>query len=578
VKPGLETRSLPYVAALDGVRAIAVTAVLLYHAGVPGVPGGFLGVDLFFVLSGFLITSLLLRELGGSGRIDLGRFWVRRARRLLPAAFLVIAVCLVAAAIFLPGEAARTRADALAAFVYVNNWEQILADHSYFVAFQQPSLLQHLWSLAVEEQFYLLWPLVLGLCLGRLGRRWTIALTLAGVLLSAAAMALLFTPGEDASRAYFGTDTHASGLLVGALLAFAWPLGRFHAAPRKSAAALLDAAAVAGLVAVLAAMVTWHDVDPIVYRGGLLAFAVAAAVLLAAVSHPACRAGALLGVLPLRWIGARSYGIYLWHWPVMALTRPDVDVALSRWILVPLQIGAVVALAAASYRWVEQPVRSGRAGRALKEWLDRRAPRRRLAIAGAAALSVTAALVWAVGVWSPGERGAAFATTPTTAASSRIAPQATRHAPGRPLAVGASVMLASESALGRHMTVDAAVGRQASDVIARLERYRAADRLPRRVVVQVGENGPIGSDEIRALRETLRDVQRVVLVNVRVPRTWVAETNDVLTRAVKGWPQARVADWYDASAGADLLYDDATHPTPQGRRVYARIVRQALQG
>jgi peptidoglycan/LPS O-acetylase OafA/YrhL len=574
VKPGLETRSLPYVAALDGVRAIAVTAVLLFHAGVPGVPGGFLGVDLFFVLSGFLITSLLLRELSGTGHIDLGRFWVRRARRLLPAAFLVIAVSLVVAAIFLPGEAARTRADALASFVYVNNWEQILADHSYFVAFERPSLLQHLWSLAVEEQFYLLWPLVLGLLLGRLGRRWTIALTLAGALLSALAMALLFTPGEDASRAWFGTDTHASGLLVGALLAFAWPLGRFHSAPRKSAATLLDVAAVAALAAVVAAMLTWNEADPVVYRGGLLAFAIAAAVLLAAVSHPACRAGALLGVAPMQWIGARSYGIYLWHWPVMALTRPGVDVALSRWILVPLQIAAAVALAAASYRWVEQPVRRGDAGRALKDWLDRRPPRRRLAIASGAVLSLTAAIVWAVGVWSPADRGAAFATTPSAAAASRVAP----HIPGKPLAVGASVMLASQDALGRDMTVDAALGRQASDVIARLETYRAADRLPRRVVVQMGENGPIGSDDIQELRRTLADVQRVVLVNVRVPRTWVAQTNDVLSRAVKDWPQARVADWYDASAGADLLYDDETHPTLQGRRVYARIVRRALQG
>ena len=180
----------------------------------------------------------------------------------------------------------------------------------------------------------------------------------------------------------------------------------------------------------------------------------------------------------------------------------------------------------------------------------------------------------AVGVWSPADRGAAFATTPSAAAASRVAP----HVPGKPLAVGASVMLASQEALGRHMTVDAAVGRQASDVIARLETYRAADRLPRRVVVQIGENGPLGSDDIQELRRTLADVQRVVLVNVRVPRTWVAQTNDVLSRAVKDWPQARVADWYDASAGADRLYDDETHPTPQGRRVYARIVRRALQG
>ena len=572
---------LPYVAALDGVRAVAVAAVLLYHSGVAWVPGGFLGVDLFFVLSGFLITSLLLAEFGVAERIDLGAFWLRRARRLLPAAFLVIAVSLVAAAVLVPDDAARTRDDALASLVYLNNWGQILADHSYFATFQRPSLLQHLWSLSVEEQFYLLWPLALGACLTRLGRRWTVRLTLAVAVLSTLAMAFLYTPGEDASRAYFGTDTHASGLLVGALLAFAWPLGRFRATPRPGAAVLIDLGALVGLVAVVGAMVEWHDYDSVVYRGGLLAFAIAAAGLLAGVSHPASRVGAALGVLPLRWIGQRSYGIYLWHWPVMVLTRPGIDVAVSRWLLVPLQIAVSVALAAASYRWVEQPVRTGSARRALKAWLDRRPPRRRLAIATGTVLILALALVWAAGIGSPGQRNAAFARTPSLAASQPIAPERRRNDRPqhgqRPLAVGASVMLAAQSALGDHATVDAAVGRQADDVIGRLQSYRSAGRLPSRVIVQMGENGPVSADEVRALREALRGVKRVVVVNVRVPRTWVAEVNQTLARAVAGWSAARLVDWYDASAGANLLYDDATHPTPRGRRVYARLVERALR-
>jgi peptidoglycan/LPS O-acetylase OafA/YrhL len=577
--------ALPYVPALDGVRAIAVAAVLLYHGGVPSVPGGFLGVDVFFVLSGFLITSLLLAELNGSGRIDLRRFWLRRARRLLPAAFLVIAVSVVATALLLPADAARTRGDGLASFAYLNNWYQILADRSYFAAFERPSLLQHLWSLAVEEQFYLLWPLALGACLARLGRRGTVCATLAVAVLSAIAMGVLFAPGEDPSRVYFGTDTHASGLLIGALLAFAWPLRTLRAPPGRGAVVLLDVAAIAALAALAAAMTHWQDYFPGVYRGGLVLIALASAVLIAAVSHPSSRIGQGLGMLVPRWIGQRSYGIYLWHWPVMALTRPDFDLAWSRWALVPLQIALTVALAAASYRWVEQPVRTGDAGRALAGWMDRRAPRQRLAAVLATALAVGAAAVWVAGRggettnWPPlaSARSAAAISQPRSDAETPVAARPNDGDRLAPLAVGASVMLAAQPALGRHATVDAAVGRQANDIIGRLESYRAAGALPSRVIVQIGENGPIFADDMRAMRSVLHGVRRVVLVNLRVPRRWNDDVNARLARAVENWPEARLADWYRASARPGVLWGDGTHPNPRGQRVYARVVARALR-
>ena len=571
---------LPYVGALDGLRALAVAAVRLYHGGDAWLPGGFLGVDVFFVLSGYLITSLLLVELRGTGRIHLVRFWARRARRLLPAAFLVIGVCVVVAALFLPADFARTRADALASFAYVNNWHQLLADRSYFAGFARPSLLGHLWSLAVEEQFYLLWPLALGLVLTRLGRRGAVLLTVVAAVASALAMALLFTPGQDPSRVYFGTDTHASGLLVGALLAFAWPLGGTVSEPRPGARRVLDGAALGGLAVVLLAMATWQDYDPLVYRGGMLAVALATAVLVAAVVHPASRVGLALGVAPLRWVGRRSYGIYLWHWPVMALSRPDADLTWNHTLLLALQSALTVALAAASYRWVEQPVRTRSAERALKRWLDRRPPRGRLAFAlgalGALLLGVT--LVAARPVPAPATPPVATTHSAVAlAAPSRVVSAPRVASTGPALAVGASVMLSAQTALGRHATVDAAVGRQAKDLIARLASYRAAGRLPDRVVVQIGENGPLYGEDIRSLRLTLRGVRRVVLVNVRVTRRWNQEVNARLAELAGQWPQARVADWYAASAGAGLLYDDGTHPTPRGRRIYARVVERALR-
>jgi peptidoglycan/LPS O-acetylase OafA/YrhL len=577
------TRRLPYAPALDGVRALAVAAVLLYHGGVPWFSGGFLGVDLFFVLSGYLITSLLLAELADSGRIDLKRFWIRRARRLLPAAFLLIAVCLVVAAVFLPGDLARLRGDALAAFAYVNNWHQVLADRSYFSAFERPSLVQHLWSLAIEEQFYLLWPLVLGFCLAGVGRSGTMRLTAVAMVASALAMGLLFQGGADPSRVYFGTDTHASGLLIGCLLAFAWPLRTPRSQPRGHAALVLDVAAVAAVAAIVAAITTMHDYDPLVYRGGLFAVSLATAVLIAAVVHPACHAGRVLGTAPLRWIGERSYGIYLWHWPVMALSRPGTDIDWSRWVLVPLQIAVTVAIAAASYRWVERPVRTGTATRDLRAWLDRRAPRHRLAIVLGALAAAASMIAWVATVNTPTTPASQLASARSAAATAdpTPAPAAEPRTPSehrRPLAVGASVMLAAEPALGRFATVDAAVARQPHDLIARVESYRRADRLPADVIVQVGENGPVWSDDMRALRHALRGTARVVLVNVRVPRSWTGEVNETIARAAASWPQARVADWHRASGRRGVLYDDATHPTPSGRRVYARVVRRALSG
>jgi peptidoglycan/LPS O-acetylase OafA/YrhL len=571
-------RRLPHAPALDGLRAFAVAGVLLYHGGVAWMPGGFLGVDVFFVLSGYLITSLLLAEWMSTRRIDLKRFWLRRARRLLPAAVLVILVALLVVAVFLPGDAARMRGDALASLLYVNNWNAILADHSYFSAFERPSLLQHLWSLAVEEQFYLLWPIALGGGLVLLGRARLAAVIVALALVSATLMAWLYEPGHDPTRVYFGTDTHALPLLAGALLAFAWPLGRMGEPPARSARVVIDAVAAVSLAGLVVAMIRWHDYDPGLYPGGIALAALLSAALIAAVVHPSCRVGRGLGWGPLRWIGDRSYGIYLWHWPVMALTRPDLDVPWSRWVLVPTQIALTVALAAASYRWLEMPVRTGELQQRVKGWMARRPPRGRLAVAGATAATCVAAVVWIAALPAPSSP-ARPPLPPASLAAAQSRPA--ESAPSAPLAVGASVMLAAapelHRRLGRDAVVDAAIARQPRDLLARLEAYRRAGALPGRVAVQLGENGPVWSSDIRRLREALRGVPRVVLVNVRVPRSWESQVNETLAEAVAGWPEAVLADWHEASRAAGLLYGDGTHPDPKGQRLYSRLVARAFE-
>jgi peptidoglycan/LPS O-acetylase OafA/YrhL len=609
---------LPYAPGLDGIRAIAVFGVVMYHARVSWLPGGFLGVDLFFVLSGFLITSLLLAERRRSGRIDLGRFWLGRARRLLPAALLVIAVCLVVVAVFYPGDLATLRGDALASVLYINNWHQILASHSYFAAFGRPSLLQHFWSLSVEEQFYLIWPLVLagGLAIGRRGLVICVAICVA--IASIALMAVLYHPGADPSRVYYGTDTRVEALMIGALLAFAWPLGQMTRPAGRGASLVLDAIGLAGLVGVILAMRGWHDYDSFLYDGGFAIVALAGAALIAAAAHPASRIALALGAAPLRWIGQRSYGIYLWHWPVMALTRPRIDLRWSSWILVSAQVGVTLILAALSFRFVEMPIRRGEAWPAVRGWLDRARPRARLAAMGGGVAAVglllaSAAIVPAVASAPPDHvLASAAAGAPASALSlsgshdpQRGATSANARAPhagktangaasgpsaaggvgatgalpaGQVLAVGASVMLAAEGSLEQllHARVDAAVGRQPVDIIDRLEAYRAAGALPRNVVVQIGDNGPVYYADMMRLEQVLRGVRHVVLVNVREPTSWQDEVNAMLTQTVRTWPQATVADWLTASSNPDLTYDGA-HPDDAGGVVYANLVARALE-
>lgn len=376
-QPVTSEQRLPYFAGLDGLRALAVIAVLLYHADLP-IAGGFLGVETFFALSGFLITGLLLAEWRQHGRINLQAFWLRRARRLLPALFFLLAGTLLYAGLAFRGGLGELRGDTLAALAYVMNWRLIVAGQSYFDPMLRPSLLQHLWSLAIEEQFYLLWPLTFVAGMRFLRATGLLVMITIAALGSTALVAVLYRPGADPSRLYYGTDTRAAGLLLGAALAFIWTRFQCLRAPGRSTGLLLDGGGLLALSGLLSCFIWLSERHPLLYPGGFALISILTTLVIAALIHPSTQlVPRLLGSGPLRWIGLRSYGLYLWHWPVFMVTRPYSDVPLDGLPLLALRFAIVGVLVELSYRFVELPVRHGALGRAwarLQSWAEHRAP------------------------------------------------------------------------------------------------------------------------------------------------------------------------------------------------------------
>jgi len=394
-----------YLPGLDGLRALALLAVLVYHARPGWLPGGFLGVEVFFVISGFIITRGLLQEWQDRGRISLRAFWLRRARRLLPALFLLLVAVMAYASLFEPEAVAGLRGDVLAALAYVTNWHLILGNQSYFEGFSKPSMLRHLWSLAVEEQFYVVWPIFLAFCLPILKKNMTFVLIIAATIAASVAMALLYEPGRDASRVYYGTDTRAASLLSGAALAFLLSSRTFDSRIPRLLVALAGVAALTGLVVAACLL---DEGGAFLYRGGFLGVSLLTTLAILAVTRPG-RLSRLLGCAPLRWLGVRSYGMYLWHWPIFLLTWPSQ----AGIVIVGGQVLAVIIIAALSYELFEKPIREGALARRWSDLRDWRGLNVRyqsaLAVGGSVAVALVVSLGLVAAMAKPPERPGYFA-------------------------------------------------------------------------------------------------------------------------------------------------------------------------
>jgi peptidoglycan/LPS O-acetylase OafA/YrhL len=627
--PTPERRGLRHLPALDGLRAIAVLSVVGYHADVRALRGGFLGVDVFFVVSGFLITALLLQEVAAGGHVDLRSFWARRLRRLVPALAVFLLVCSMFWYLFHRSELLRIRAQFAAAAGYASNWYLIATKGSYFAHLGRPSPLLHLWSLAVEEQFYLVWPLLIGLiCRTRIVRHRNalVVLFLTLGLGSSTLMSLLYRHGQslrarsDPSRVYFGTDTRLTGLAIGAALAALLQanLGRDLAeAPGHTWAKtawplwwsrLREGIGMAAAIGVGISLATTNDNEPLLYQGGFFGFSVLTAFLIAATVSPTSPIlGPALSWQPLRIIGTRAYGIYLWHWPAVVLTRPGIDVHFNSAAVLAIRVIAPLLLAELSYRIIETPLRyrspqvPTRHGvlTQLRQGLTAAIV---VAIAGlttflivsadASTASTAGAHNREAGVEESIRAGQSFLSTrnsltvpdvsalpvstpssnpldssATAVATPTIPTETTLPSPVRKgipvLVFGDSVMVGASpaiaKALGRNVRIEAEVGRQLVDSPPLL-RKSLEQNFPEVLIVNLGNNGPGDPDSLQKILQISSAVPLVIVSTVKVPKPWEASVNRQIFTEVSSHPNVVIYDWNTiATRNRSLLYSDNIH-------------------
>ena len=644
---------LPYLPGLDGLRAIAVVAVMVYHANHEWLSGGFLGVEVFFVISGYLITLLLIGEYSREGHIKLAQFWKRRFRRLLPPLLVVLAGLAVYMAAFRRTPMGRTRGDFAGGLFYVSNWYQIIVGQGY-TANEAFVPLRHLWSLAVEEQFYLIWPLVMvAVLIRRFGRDLPrVALWFAGISVAVAiGVALLFHSGDVAATCtadqrqgywtllgrcvsinealYLGTISRAGGLLLGAAFAMVWRPMAILRGPLRDKAHVLDAIGLLGLA--LLGWLTWTlwlseggrqfgiRFDPALFRGGFVLTGVATLMVIAAVTHQRSLLGRGLGMPVLNWIGTRSYGLYLYHWPIYQIIRGEAGLALKPAEFI-LAIALTLPITEASYRYVELPIRQGRIGEMLR---DRRRPRsaspglvqrrRRVIIAslvvagivGFAGVSIALAPNRCVGqvecdlanatrtspspspqdsspvdtVVPTSDGGGAVVTPQTTNSTTSSSSTTTTTIPvdqRPPYAIGESVMLGAKSQLeAKGFKVDAAESRQGKELVDVLAHLRAAAQLGNIVVIHIGTNGEVSDETFAAIMANLppNEVKTVWFLTVRANLAWVDGNNARIVALPCKYPNVSVGYWADFVPNIAGMSKDGVHlKTNEAKQAYADLI------
>lgn len=623
-----------YIPALDGLRTLAVVAVVLYHLNLTWAQGGLLGVTIFFVLSGYLITRLLINEIAKTGRIDLKSFWIRRIRRLFPAVVTVVVVTCALCTVFNHVMLTKMRPDILPSLLFFNNWWQILHNVSYFNALGDPSPLTHFWSLAIEEQFYLIWPpLLLAMVSMHMSKPNTRRVVLGLAAVSAVAMMVLYNPATDPSRVYYGTDTRVFSLLLGAWMAFIpdrdlaparlvrhLGLDRLAGADKHdksksntaeaattkpselarfwSSPASIDLLGVVGLVGLAAMVALTNGYTAFQYRGGTLLCSILTLMVIAACVQPQGMVARALAAEPLVWIGKRSYSIYLWHYPLLLLMNPVANINDTPWWHYILQVLLVVAAAECSYRFIETPFRKGAFGRTVSELRDGTATpagwvRAHIPTCAACAVVLVVALgglVFVPDTSALSGEGAEILNKEAKNAKpqdQQAADDTDKDDDGFPdgaydlLMIGDSVSLRAVDAFDGvfpHSHIDAEKGRQFDVGRETFEGYIQQNLAGRIVVFALGTNGLVTDDQIDAIMADAGSKRIVVFVNTRSPQPWVGQTNQALANAAKRYKNVRVVDWYGYSANRNELFDgDGTHLSTTGVTEYLKLIHDAVK-
>ncbi|AJG91189.1 acetyltransferase (plasmid) [Bacillus tropicus] len=592
-----------YMVGLDSLRGLAILGVILYHINFNWMPGGFLGVTVFFVLSGYLITDILAMEWKRNKRIDLKKFWLSRARRLLPGMLVMLVITLAWITIFHSSLLGKMRGDSIAALFYVSNWWYIYHKLSYFDNFNQISPLNHFWSLAVEEQFYVVWPFIISLGLYYIKKQSRMILLIClGAFASALAMAILYEPGVDPSRIYYGTDTRAFSLLIGAVLALVWPSNRLANKIIPKARFILDVVGGIALIIILVMFWKTNQYDPFLYKGGMVLLSIATALLVANLAHPASRIAQFLRFRPLRWVGIRSYGIYLWHYPILTLTTPKVNAGDFSIIRAILQFLLIILIAQISWKFIEKPIRQG----ALRniQFKNLRLQNVTLGVKLALVCSLFFTSIAVLGLSNASKAKGNYQQDKVEAVQTQPAPhpvavwekpnqetplnqgeskEVNSSHPKNPLtvtAIGDSVMIDITPYLKNtfpDIRIDAQIGRQLSKAIPVVEQLKNEGNLGNYVIIGLGTNGAFTTEQLVSLIKLIGNERKIIFINTRVPRPWESIVNERLKVTVTKYPNVTLVDWYTASAGKkDYFAPDGVHLTNVGAEAYAVLVAKAV--
>jgi peptidoglycan/LPS O-acetylase OafA/YrhL len=573
-----------HISSIDGLRAIAVTAVVLYHLGISWIPGGFLGVDLFFVISGYVITRLILDSINQSSALDLRAFYAARLRRIYPG-FLFMVICtIIFIGVWAPEAIKRFLSDLPYALSGTINWLLVARHQDYFETIGRPPLLQHTWSLAVELQFYLIWPIILLTVLKYFGKKniARIALIIAmvsGTTLFFVSLQLDQSNAQQISHIYFGTDTHSLGLFLGSALAVSWIPQNLSADIEKRAQDVIDGIGVVGLLGLISTFLFIEESNASLYRVAFPLAGIFGCLVIISLVHPASRFAPIISTAPFRWVGQRSYGIYIWHWVIFQVTRPSVDLSGQTWALYLARVLLVLALADISLRWVEIPFRQG----LVQDWF-RGMKYRSAKVQLRQKISVISSIIVVLAITSS---ISVQAINKSDEIAKQVLQQSTQEQQTQDdlgsttglWVTGDSVILGIRSKLEakEHISlINARVGRQAPELLAVMRvDQNSVPSSP--VVFNLGNNNALSEATVVEIFEIVKNQPQVIVVNTAVPRAWKDSNNAIISRVASRYANVKVVDWGRISNGRpELFAPDGVHLSPAGSDVYVDLVVSEL--